>query len=122
MNETMSDTKKLLVEARAFVEKGWAQRHIARDMNWASCLATDERAREWCMAGALFAAAHKFFSIPSPVLTEAEFLVRRALLCDHPKVRSEFLSDFNDAPERKKEEVLATFDKAIEMAKAEGVT
>lgn len=123
MNPTIGDVKTTLVEARAFVEKGWTQMHLARRKDGSACSVIDESAREWCMGGALQAAAHKLFSLQDhPAFTGARTIIDRTLLGVLPKGNRVALSDWNDVPGRKQKEVLAIFDKAIEMAKEEEAT
>ena len=87
MNATMSDVnmndvKKLLVEARAFIETGWTQFHMARDKSGTPRLAIDRRASAWCMVGALHAAAYKFYFSTKPCVDvdEADLFLKLSLI------------------------------------------
>ena len=101
----------ILKEARALVEKGWTQNAEARNKRGAECSKLDRHACAWCITGAMDAVSYKRFTLASLDWQEAVRAIRIAINRD---VEYTFLSDWNDAPGRKKEEVLAVFDKAIE--------
>ena len=106
---------RILKEARALVEKGWTQNADARNKRGAECPKFDKHASAWCITGAMDAASYKRFTLSSRVWQEAVRAMRIAINSVRDRnVECVFLSDWNDVPGRKKEEVLAVFDKAIE--------
>lgn len=95
----MSAVAEKLRAARARIAKGWTQRASARTKGGVPVWGGDDRAICWCAVGALQG---------SP---EAIPLVRKAIgIPDECRI-----STWNDAPERTQAEVLAAFDKAIEL-------
>ena len=117
-NEVRHDAREILTSARAFIERGWTQGALARNRQGMRCSAIMERdeACAWCAVGALDAGAYELFGrvdhagIPLAALTLKEVIFPE-------KPANHYLSDFNDAPERKKEEVISVYDKAIERLK-----
>jgi hypothetical protein len=94
-----------LREARALIERGWTQGANARDEMGDRLFVDTDEAVCFCMMGAIIAA------VPPDQLLAAEHLLKRA-------VNDEGVEYWNDAPERTQSEVLAAFDKAIELAEA----
>jgi hypothetical protein len=95
---------KVLTDARAMVERGWTQGWFARDAAGNKRYELDESAVCWCMAGAYMAVAPGLAS-----WEEAEDFLKRA-------IGEESVPDWNDVDGRTQAEVLAAFDRAIELA------
>ena len=112
-NETQHNAREILASARAFIKRGWTQGALARDWHGMKCSAIDEdEACAWCVAGALDAGTYELFGrLDHAGVPLAELTLREVVFPDQPA--SHHLSDWNDAPERKKEEVLAAFDDGI---------
>ena len=112
-NEVRHDAREILTKARAFMERGWTQGALARDRQGMKCSATDEHeARAWCMAGALDAGSCELFGrLDNLGISQAALTLKEVIFPNNPA--SHYLSDWNDAPERKKDEALAVFDAAI---------
>src|ERR1700757_269153 len=100
----MKTTADALREARSLIEKPgtWIQNHFARDVNGEYVDSDDELAVSWCAAGACLRAAHAY---GRSILSLLSYLEPG---CD--------LTTWNDHLERTHEEVLAAFDRAIELA------
>jgi hypothetical protein len=96
-----------LREARALIERGWTQGAYARnaagedleDVDWEF---SDTDPVCWCMSGAMMQAGLE---------DEADDFIQRA-------IGKKFIPEWNDASERTQAEVLAAFDRAIELAEA----
>jgi hypothetical protein len=101
-------TVRLLQESKARVERGWTQVVMARDAAGGLVAAWSEHAVCWCALGALRAG-----SLDSSV---AEMFLSRALPAEAMR---ENVAAWQDEPGRQKEEVVALFDRAIEIAVAE---
>lgn len=108
-----------LEQSRELVRMGWCQMHGAEDVNGFEVEADDERAVKFCSTTSVAIAT---WSFDNPVLREAfEYLVQaiRELYgwdrSDELDVK--IIQDWNDEPERSKEEVVAVFSAAIELAK-----
>jgi hypothetical protein len=96
-----------LREAKALVAKGWTRGDWAKDAQGEPVFEREPEAVCWCASGALFAASEAGFAsagVLHDVFSQANEI--------------ETISVWNDAPERTQSEVLAAFDKAIELAEA----
>ncbi len=102
----MKTTKEILVEARGYIAQGWTQGAYARDAHDLPRDGAHPDAVCWCMYGALHRAE-------GPELYRPDV---RDLLSE---IVREPLDEWNDDEDRKHAEVLAAFDRAIEMAGAE---
>lgn len=103
----MSAVADDLRKARALVEKGWTQRAMARDESRRRVNAVDPTACRWCAVGSVVS------------VTAARFDARYAKLIyavKHAAGAAFTLASWNDAPCRTQAEVLAAFDRAIELA------
>ena len=89
-------TKAILREARKLVAAGWTQGRFVREIGGQKC---------YCAEGAIMEAAYS---------VGAAWWLAAGALCKAAASRS--LANWNDAPERTKDEVLAAFDKAIGAA------
>lgn len=101
----MSAVAEKLREARALVERGWTQEAYARNASGDDLEDVDGEFDDtepvcWCMAGAMMKAGLE---------DEADKFVLDA-------IGERYIPEWNDAPERTQAEVLAAFDKAIELA------
>lgn len=91
-----------LEEARARIEKGWCQHVYALGPEGKGISARSPRASAWCPDGALF-------SRDTESGTEAYVYFARAV---HEANPGWSIWEWNDAPERTKEQVLAMFERA----------
>lgn len=98
---------RALQDARALVEKGWTQHVFARDAAGGSVFEQDPRAVCWCASGALWVVGVNMF-------TDA----RRVFMRANGITETVGIPEWNDAPERTQADVLAAFDRAIELASA----
>lgn len=100
-------TLTILKRARKLLSnpKRWCQGKFAKDGYGNGCSVDDERAYQFCAAGAVEKAAG---GVVEDFHEAAEALSR----C----VRGGSVIGFNDAPRRKHEQILAAFDKAIARA------
>lgn len=108
---------ELLTRARKRIERPecWTQGEFARDEYGDEVPSRDEDAVCWCMYGAV--TAH--VSIHSSQFTTASEFLHKAvgqILGEEP---DDIAEDFNDTDGRLHSEVLAAFDRAIELATAE---
>ena len=94
---------KLLIDARALIEKGWCQRAFAKNKYGIKVTPHDPSAVCFCMVGAI----KRFWS-------SQEY---KACLCLADFTRPHSLLSWQDAPGRTKAEVLEVYDKAIAIAK-----
>lgn len=110
--------REILILARGYIEKGWCRGQFARTEDGEGALAVSEDARSWCALGAIERATFEV-----PMQSYASRGAAERLLREAAGVRSDFdaTTAWNDDPERTKEEVLAAFDKAIELASQEEV-
>ena len=107
----MSAVADKLREARALVERGWCKGDCAVDMGGRRCSERDAFAVRFDPQGAMSRVSEADYSIFG-LMTEA---LRRA-------IQSENIAAWNDAPERTQAEVLAAFDRAIELAEQESAS
>lgn len=102
---------QILQEARSYIARGWCAYAYARDTNCSPINPTTPDACCWDIRGALYKANHQLgFTYQTALYVTA----RRAL---RTSVQSELLEEWNDTPGRTQAEVLAAFDRAIEMEK-----
>jgi hypothetical protein len=95
-----------LREARALIERGWTQGGYARTVGGRIIGPKEAKASCWCSLGAIFA------------VTDVDdcYLVANAV---EDAAETENIVHWNDAPERTQADVLAAFDRAIELAEQE---
>ncbi len=109
-----ADVLKVLETARALIEKGWTQRVAAADKHGRQVDVISEKATCFCTVGAIHRASADL-DLPSSSATLAKRVLRqsfsRIIVVNH--VIDDGLIIFNDAPGRKKEEVLSLFDAGI---------
>ena len=98
-------TTQILIEGRRVVERGWCQRASARNASGIPCEWDEPAACQWCSTGAMLHVVSMFVWEHAGALN---FL--RQAIGQHSIV------GWNDAPERTKEEVLAAFDRAIQLS------
>jgi hypothetical protein len=91
---------QVLTEARKLIAQGWTQGEYKRVINGVEC---------WCISGAIHQATS--YDEPSGLEFAALFLSLRA--DDFYLSSSTNLIEWNDAPDRTQEEVLALIDRAI---------
>lgn len=117
-----------LIAARAFIERGWTRICRARDSAGAAIDPKSDRAVCWCVTGAIEAA------VPDDDKGGETFLVHGVCVTVYPNTHERVLAAtralkaiirpeslfplgrWNDVPGRARAEVLAVFDRAIEVA------
>ena len=101
----MTTTADILRDARALIDspEKWTKHYEARDADGNETWYGDDRAVCWCAFGALFKAGWYQPSL-SDAVEALETVVGR------------IIDEWNDAPERTNAEVLAAFDRAIDLA------
>jgi hypothetical protein len=100
-----------LREARALIERGWVQTTYA-------CANRQTGGLCYCLYGAINeAVVGNPFDDCQDATTEYEEMLARAIGYD--PLFSGSLHEWNDAPERTQADVLAAFDRAIELAEQE---
>lgn len=104
----MSAVADKLREARALIERGWTQGQWARGKSGRPVRYNSRFAVCWCSSGAQARAFGKDWE----GYQDAKEMFFAAI--EHSNI-----AVWNDAPERTQAEVLAAFDKAIELAEAE---
>lgn len=105
--ETQSQLTRDLIAARALLrKKGWTQGAFARDVRGYQCATYRPEAATFCAVGAIRSVsadysfrASRAVDVLCKVIAEGGYLTSLAI--------------WNDEPSRKKEDVLALFDKAI---------
>lgn len=96
------NAKKILVGAKKLLENGWCQKHLN---------VIDENGNmSYCSIGAIHSAANNIALLRSQDRQRAYDSLRIS-------IENYYIDNWNDHPDRTKEEVLAAFDKAIELAK-----
>ena len=96
---------------RLIVEKGWTQNAYARRDDGDPCNEDDQYAVCFCASGALYAASWRVAGsqYATDIRDTARQFLRRAIGGAH-------VPQWNDNPSRSASEVLAAFDRAIELA------
>lgn len=105
----MTTVPTLLREARELIAQGWTQHAFARDAQGEICAASEAVATCWCIRGAVRRVCLTGESSESPLWGKVLHTLSTTL-------GRGGLAEWNDAPERTKEEVLSLFDRAIEKA------
>jgi hypothetical protein len=103
-------TREILTNARALIAKGWTQGHYARMASGYPCHENSQRAVSWCLVGAVCRAGEIYLR---QALDAVEYL--REIIGD-PDLP--LIGNWNDAPGRTQEEVLALLDRAIAACEA----
>lgn len=100
----MTETAKVLRQAAELVGRGWCQQASATDVQGFPVMVTDPRAVRWCADGAILAtgASGHAWSVLMRVLG-SRYTV----------------TEWNDAPERTQQEVIAALLRAAEIADQE---
>lgn len=102
----MKTAREVLMEARRLIdEKGWTQNTFARDKSGEPVVPDAYCAVCFCSTGAIARAAQ-----------DDDLLVRMEARRRLRAVIDSSIPDWNDNPERTKDQVLAAFDQAIERA------
>jgi hypothetical protein len=106
-----------LREARALIERGWTQSCFARDAAGDRCYTHSDLAVSYCSVGAISHACNPNGALVSWETQRAaydalEYAVREIS-------GDEEIEEFNDYEGRTQAEVLAAFDRAIELAEQE---
>jgi hypothetical protein len=102
------DAVDVLMEARAYIEKGWCQAAYARTLDGRFVDPTKDEAATRCARGAILAGTGVFGSTP-------EGLDAIRLLAKAARVRADNLSYWNDDSRRTQNQVLKAFDRAIAL-------
>lgn len=107
-----------LEQARELVRMGWCQMKSARDINNLSVTPDDPRAVQFCPTGAISLATWR----GEPIMEECFDLLAQTIRKQYDWNRSgetswAIIQDWNDEPDRTKDEVVALFTLAIEKAK-----
>jgi hypothetical protein len=106
----MSDVAEKLRAARALIERGWTQGAPARTKGGVPVWGGESSAVCWCVVSAMCRAT------PDGQTALLSVPLRKTIgLSDN----GGGLTEWNDAPERTQAEVLAAFDRAIELAEAQ---
>jgi hypothetical protein len=98
----MSAVADKLRVARALVAKGWTQEVFARDRRGKEVRTAERSAACWCAYGAVIRADAEY---------DGYVYLSRAI-----GLTGQLISQWNDEPTRTQQEVLAAFDRAIELA------
>jgi hypothetical protein len=101
----------MLMEARQRVADGWCTGAVARDRDEAGVLAWSPSARSWSILGAILASWHDHGSV-EPIITSVSALAKAT--------GASAVEVWNDRPARTQEEVVAAFDRAIELTRDPG--
>lgn len=104
-------TADVLRKAKVKIEQGWCQLASARDASGNPVHPGSPSACEFCMTGAIEAAAG--------MMSRNEYLDLSKHVRSSLPVQALGIPSWNDSRLRTKEEVLAVFDKAIERAEKE---
>lgn len=102
-------TVEILREARGYIERGWTQGAFARDGDGHKVAFEHPAAGCFCALGAIERAEGGDTSYASG--QRARFSLRAV-------IGSNLIGEWNDAPERTKEEVLSAFSRAIAIVEA----
>lgn len=96
-----SAVAECLIEAKSLVEKGWNKHY------WTFI---EGNGLHYCAVGAIYAAAKRSFSVVLEQFVKANNLIAS----EGPLSNEMCVTQWNDRPERTKEQVLKAFEKAIE--------
>src|SRR5712691_10169496 len=99
-NTNLDDATRLLLDARSYIERGWCRGFIALAGDGSPVDATDKRAAQWCLYGALLAAGMRAVRNDPAIVR-----LQRAAGANN-------LVDFNNS-QKDSAPVLAAFDRAI---------
>jgi len=102
-----NQTTELLIEGRARIARGWTQRVWARDAGGCASDGTAAEAVCWCALGALAGAEVDHISRAMAELGAAL-----------PEGAHHGVDEWNDAPGRTHEDVIALYDRAIERSRS----
>ena len=108
MNET--EHRQVLKTAKALVARGWTQGYVAEDPPGHSCCPMSDVACRWCLLGACERAMSDHGHLQEDSWLKMLAVLKRAISASgeiSPVV-------WNDTPSRKRPQVLALLDKAIE--------
>lgn len=108
----MQSLKPKVLEMKALLERGWCQGASARDGDGLIVSILDERAVQYCLVGAMDKVCES--NITSPEVTTLHDLIFESIEDPNPN-EYEHIPDYNDRPNRTKEEVLALLDKVVEV-------
>jgi hypothetical protein len=100
-----------LRDARALVARGWTQGAFGRDVLGKATSSVSCNAICWCASGALIKVAGSEYAYDRLL----EYFQKAGSF----DPRRDHIAYWNDAPERTQAQVLAAFDKAIELAERE---
>jgi hypothetical protein len=103
-----TDIAEKLVEARKLIERGWTRKVYARTKSGKETTLTRKSATCFCAMGAI----GRVFDDDDPNFYTPGMRFLAAAIGTDP------IYEWNDAPGRTQAEVLAAFDKAIELARA----
>lgn len=103
----MSEVTEVLIHAKNKVEEGWTKKYLAIDQYGNAVEPTDSDAVCWCAIGAIDASTNSLHAID-----EAEHFLSQAIDLDPCEIW-----EWNDEGTRTQEDVLAAFDRAIELSR-----
>lgn len=114
MVEALTNELETLRAARAFIERGWCKKALARNQYGCSVYSYESDAIEWCAVGALGAA----LKIGHPALSDVGLQCINMLGRELPANRDGLGSvvTFNNDERTSKGQVLALYDAAIATA------
>ena len=114
----MNQEQRILLNAKNLVEKGWTKKAWARQANGRDVDVEYAKAERFSMAGAVLRVVTKARPKAQLLLWAKLITLIKSCLPHTPEGVCEYptLADYNDHPKRTKEEVLAIYDKAIELA------
>lgn len=101
----MKTTVQVLTKARALIKHGWCREYVAVTRAGDCVIPPSRGAVKFCPIGAIMQAGGAAFGV------ERQFF-RRA-------IGGETIAEWNDAQSRRKRDVLAAFDRAIKLARAD---
>lgn len=118
-NQLLSPEDRVTLEdARVLLDRGWCKELSARDREGKGCSPWGESAVNYCAVGSLWRAAYDKDGEPISKHQEKVYrivqYVQQFLPSDVQR-----LADYNDHEERKKEDILSLFDKALTHARPE---
>lgn len=99
----------------------WYQGEYACDEDGAYIAANSERACKWCAAGAVLAELDRDIAVGEPEVADALEPLVGAISGQPPADDMvQEIASFNDDPDRTHAEILALYDRAIELAQQDG--